>query len=112
VRLHVDGALDDVEPIVGLAVYRVVQESLANAATHAAGADVAVTVTVASALVTVDVDDTGGRARGDGTPGVGLVGMRERVESLGGTFVAGPCGPGWAVHAAMPRPDGGERRAL
>src|SRR5262249_58751108 len=42
VRLHVDGALDDVEPIVGLAVYRVVQESLANAATHAAGADVAV----------------------------------------------------------------------
>src|SRR5262249_6791282 len=82
VRLHVDGALDDVEPIVGLAVYRVVQESLANTATHAAGADVAVTVTVGPTIVTVDVDDTGGRGLGEGTPGVGLVGMRERVESL------------------------------
>ena len=111
VRLHVDGVLDEVEPIVGLAVYRVVQESLANAATHAAGADVAVTVTVAPAVVTVDVDDTGGRGRGEGTPGVGLVGMRERVESLGGTFTAGPCGEGWAVHAAVPRPEVREPRA-
>jgi signal transduction histidine kinase len=65
---------------------------------------VAVTLTVAPAVVTIAVDDTGGGARGDGTPGVGLVGMRERVESLGGTFNAGPCGPGWAVHAAVPRP--------
>jgi signal transduction histidine kinase len=107
VWLEVDGALEDVEPIVGLAVYRVVQESLANAATHAAGAHVAVTVTVAAATVSVDVDDTGGRAQGDGTPGVGLVGMRERVESLGGTLTAGPCGTGWAVHARLPRPRAG-----
>jgi signal transduction histidine kinase len=111
VHLAVDGALDEVEPIIGLAVYRVVQESLANAATHAAGASVTVTVAIAPEVVTVRVYDTGGRATGDGQPGFGLVGMRERVESLGGTFAAGPTGRGWAVRASLPRHEpAGERR--
>jgi signal transduction histidine kinase len=104
VRLAVDGELKAVEPVVGLAVYRVVQESLANAATHAAGGHVAVSVCVGDERVLVDVSDSGGRATGDGKPGVGLLGMRERVESLGGTLAAGPTGRGWAVHASLPRP--------
>jgi signal transduction histidine kinase len=37
VALRVDGDLDQVEPMLGLAVFRVVQESLANATTHAGG---------------------------------------------------------------------------
>jgi signal transduction histidine kinase len=110
VHLTIDGELDDVEPIVGLAVYRVVQECLVNATNHAAGASVAVTVAVAPERVTVAVDDTGGGSTGDGKPGVGLVGMRERVESLGGTFTAGPIGPGWAVHACLPRRNSTEQR--
>ena len=45
-----------------------------------------------------------GRARGQGGPGgVGLVGMRERVEALGGTLAAGPSAGGWRVHATLPR---------
>ncbi len=106
VQLTTAGPLDDVEPIVGLAAYRVVQESLANAATHAAGANVVVAVAVDPVSVTVRVGDSGGRHHGDGPPGVGLIGMRERVESLGGTFSAGPSGTGWLVQASLPRLSG------
>jgi signal transduction histidine kinase len=33
---------------------------------------------------------------------MGVVGMRERVELLGGTVEAGPWGPGWRVHVELP----------
>lgn len=37
--------------------------------------------------------------------GYGLIGMRERVETLGGTLSAGPrTGTGWSVHATLPLP--------
>jgi signal transduction histidine kinase len=46
--------------------------------------------------------------------GYGLVGMRERVEALGGTLHVGPTtpGPGWSVRAILPvdRPVAGDRR--
>ena len=38
--------------------------------------------------------------------GAGLVGMRERVSLLGGTFTAGPNGAHWAVRAALPLTEG------
>ena len=42
-----------------------------------------------------------------GTPatlatGYGLIGLRERVELIGGTLTAGPRGKGWRLHATMP----------
>jgi signal transduction histidine kinase len=104
--LQAAGSLAEVEPITGLAVYRIVQESLANATRHAPGAVVQVSVAVRAAEVDVTVTDTGGAARPrtpGATGGVGLVGMRERVEALGGTLTAGPAGAGWQVHAALPR---------
>jgi signal transduction histidine kinase len=51
------------------------------------------------------------RDRGGGRPstlartgaGLGLTGMRERIESLGGSLEAGPCAEGgWRVHAQLP----------
>jgi len=104
--LEVSGSLAEIEPITGLAVYRVVQESLANAARHAPGSPVRVAVAVRAGEVDVMVGDSGGpgRSRIQGGPGgVGLVGMRERVEALGGTLAAGPVGPGWRVRATLPR---------
>ena len=104
--LEVSGSLAGIEPITGLAVYRVVQESLANATRHAPGAAVRVAIAVGAAEVDVTVADGGGvgRARGQGgAGGVGLVGMRERVEALGGTLAAGPAAGGWRVHATLPR---------
>lgn len=98
-----------VEPITGLAAYRVVQESLVNSARHAPGAVVRVGLQVGRDAVLVEVCDTGGSARGGATrpgatrSGVGITGMRERVEALGGTFTAGATEGGWRVRAEVPR---------
>ena len=107
IDLHVEGDLAAVEAIVGVVVYRVVQESLNNATRHAPGAAVAIAIAVGSGAVEVSVIDAGSPAvNGKGKPGVGLVGMRERVEAVGGTLQAGPAagGAGWAVRARVPRP--------
>jgi signal transduction histidine kinase len=104
VELTVTGDLAGVGPVAGLAVYRVVQESLANAARHAPGAAVRVEVDVRPEAVEVVVRDGGGAGAAPDAGGVGLVGMRERVEALGGRLSAGPVGTGWAVRAAIPAP--------
>ena len=97
-----------------------VQESLANAARHAPGAEIGVELAVRPDAVEVVVRDRGGPAAAPAGPGigpagaglvgvgVGLVGMRERVEALGGRLAAGPDGPGWTVRALLPRVPAGE----
>jgi len=84
-----------VSPPVAIAVYRIVQESLTNAARHA-GPGSTVTITIATDAdggLVVEVCDNGA-GTGTGTAGagggVGITGMRERAESSGGTLVAGP----------------------
>lgn len=101
------GPVGEVEAVAGSAVYRLVQESLANAAKHAPGAAVDVSVDVGDRQVIVEVLDSG---NGQPPPvgvatGMGLVGMRERVETLGGRLEAGPRpgNSGWRVRATLPR---------
>ncbi|WP_131739977.1 sensor histidine kinase [Actinomadura roseirufa] len=114
VRLHLADEDRDWPPEVAGTVYRVVQESLTNVARHAPLArSVVVTVRRDGAAVAVEVaDDAPGapaRARGVAAGGYGLLGMRERVEALGGTLEAGPRdGRGWSVRAALPLPGAGE----
>jgi signal transduction histidine kinase len=103
VHLAVHGSLGEVEGVVGLAVYRVLQESLSNAAKHAPGAPVTVDIGVAADAVQVTVVDAGGHPVDASSPGVGLIGMRERVESLGGALAVGPFEDGWRVVARLPR---------
>lgn len=87
------------------AVYRIVQESLTNVARHAPQArSVTVGVTRRHGTVVVEITDDAppGPARPPGS-GHGLVGMRERVEALGGEVHAGPRpGVGWSVRAVLP----------
>ena len=105
---------DGVPPSVGAAAYRIVQEALTNAVRHGGREDLTVRVglwTADGALrVSVRDDGTGGGAGSgggvgpsDGRPGFGLVGMRERARSVGGTLDAGP-GPaeGFEVTATLP----------
>jgi len=92
---------------MGRSVLRLVQESLTNVGKHAPDAST-VTVRVATVEDTLHIrvsDD--GRKRpanpAGGSGGYGLVGMRERVELLGGRFDAGPSGyVGWSVEAWLP----------
>lgn len=108
VSYAVHGDVADLPPGVGLATYRVVQESLTNCLKHAAATEATVEVTRAASGLTVTVTDDGGGdgaappARTDAT-GQGLVGMRERVAVHGGQLVAGPApGGGFRVTARFP----------
>ncbi|WP_198653396.1 sensor histidine kinase [Actinocorallia populi] len=102
VTLTVRGEPAGLDPAVGLAVYRIVQEALSNTARHAPGGDAAVTVDVGERVVRVTVADSGGRPARANPGGLGLVGMRERAAALGGTLDAGPGPDGWTVHATLP----------
>jgi signal transduction histidine kinase len=90
---------------VGLAVYRIVQESLTNVVRHAGRVVATVGLRQDGEYLYVDVVNDGGAAPAvfsDGT-GAGLAGMRERAAALGGTLDAGPRpGGGFAVHARLP----------
>jgi signal transduction histidine kinase len=91
-------------PAVGAAAYRIVQEALTNAVRHA-GPEPAVQVELYErdgALRLSVADDGTGPTPGD-TPGFGLVGMRERARSVGGTLDAGPRAEGgFEVSAVLP----------
>jgi signal transduction histidine kinase len=98
---------DELPHEMGRSVLRLVQESLTNVGKHAPDAST-VHLRVASNEDTLHIrvsDD--GRKRpanpAGGSGGYGLVGMRERVELLGGKFEAGPSGyVGWNVEAWLP----------
>ena len=107
VALHWEGEIGTVPEAVGLTAYRIVQEALANAGRHAPGSLVHVRVrggandlriTVSNGPATLPVPEPSG-----GAPH-GLVGMKERVAVLAGTFEAGPSpDSGFLVRATLPR---------
>ncbi len=101
VELVVDGDLAALGATRGLAVYRIVQEALTNAARHAPGSAVSVRIETGRGDTTVTVASTG-TPDPDAREGSGLLGMRERAEALGGTLVAGPWQGGWRVEAVLP----------
>lgn len=90
---------------VDLTAYRVVQESLTNALRHAGPTTAQVTLSYTDDQLEVEVLDSG-RGRVDGTPpgaGLGIAGMRERAEAVGGTLIAGPAPEGgFRVQARLP----------
>jgi signal transduction histidine kinase len=85
------------------AAYRVIQESLTNVARHS-GADTAtVTLSYTDGQLAVSVTDNGcARPDSPPVPGMGLLGMRERVTELGGRLTAAPGTGGFAVSATIP----------
>jgi signal transduction histidine kinase len=95
---------EPVDPSVGRAAFRIVQEALTNAAKHAPGAAVCVTVERRPEDVVVRVVSGPGVARAESPGGgYGLVGLAERVRTLGGRLDAGPrLDGGFAVEAVLP----------
>ncbi|WP_405872985.1 MULTISPECIES: sensor histidine kinase [unclassified Streptomyces] len=91
-------------PAVGAAAYRIVQEALTNVVRHA-GPEPAVSVDLyeREGALRLSVTDDGTGPDPGGTPGFGLVGMRERARSVGGTLDAGPRAEGgFEVTAVLP----------
>ena len=91
-------------PAVGAAAYRIVQEALTNAVRHA-GPEPAVRVALYEEMgaLRLSVADDGRAAPLAQSPGYGLVGMRERARSVGGTLDAGPRDEGgFEVSAVLP----------
>src|SRR5262247_1346519 len=99
ITLAVDGDTGRLPATTGLAVYRILQEALTNAVKHAPGSPTAVRLSVRADAVELAVDSMG--EPGTGT-GLGVLSMRERAESLGGSCQAGPGGRGWLVRATLP----------
>jgi signal transduction histidine kinase len=104
VTVTVTGAQRPLPPDVDQAAYRIVQEALTNVSRHAGQACASVRLQYMPDALTVQVDDDG---NGSGTrpagPGLGLIGMRERVSALGGHLHAGPQdGGGFQVRAELP----------
>lgn len=89
--------------VIDRAVYRIVQEALTNVVRHAPGARASVQIERRAGHLVVDVDnDRGDGPTSPGGTGLGLLGIRERVHALGGTFSAGPATGGFVVHVELP----------
>jgi len=91
---------------VGLAAYRVIQESLTNVRKHAACARASLHLGYTPEALRLTIENDGHGTSGThapGPPGHGIIGMRERVAAVGGRLSAGPRpGGGYRVLAELP----------
>ncbi|MDQ0635105.1 signal transduction histidine kinase [Arthrobacter pascens] len=106
VDVRASGESGKLDPSVGHAAYRVVQESLTNISKHAgSGTNALIDLRWEPRTLTLNIsDDGGGRPenRVDGTSGYGLLGLRERVEVAGGSIEWGPRNQGFFLSARLP----------
>ncbi|MGH2541830.1 MAG: sensor histidine kinase [Ardenticatenaceae bacterium] len=90
VELRLEKLPEETTLPVKITLYRVVQEALSNAYRHAGGASQQVRVTYENDVLRAEIADKGpgfdGSLSANGSEHLGLIGMRERVESLGGLF--------------------------
>jgi two-component system CheB/CheR fusion protein len=117
-KLHIHGHADNLPSAAALCIFRVVQESLRNVARHSGAAQVEIRLKVTSQAVALTVRDDGHgfdkrTARDEG--GMGLVGMADRVSSVGGIIeVDSAPSKGTAIRVSIPlrRPPLRRRRAV
>jgi signal transduction histidine kinase len=104
VTLTVSGQPRELPTGIDRAAYRVVQEALTNITRHAGEASASLHLGYGPHELTVEVDDDGGATSDTiAVPGVGLIGMRERITALGGKLEAGPRpAGGFSVRATLP----------
>ena len=89
VSCDADDRARDLSRGAALALFRILQEALGNAAKHAAARQITVRLTRSNDMVSLTVSDDGvgfDRSRSGTSAGLGLITMRERASQLGGTF--------------------------
>ncbi|WP_409182875.1 sensor histidine kinase [Amycolatopsis sp. VS8301801F10] len=98
---ELEGDVTAVDATVGLGLYRIAQESLANVVKHAPGEKALVRLEIGGADARLTVrNGHHGAARGSG--GSGLAGMAARADQLGARLTAGPEGGEWVVDVTVP----------
>lgn len=107
VLLERDELPDDVPLPVKITVYRVIEEALNNAFRHGEGIEQRVTLRMDARALRLEIADRGpgfdGLPIADSDEHLGLIGMRERIESLGGVFaIESAAGRGTTVVARIP----------
>lgn len=110
VELQTRGDLSSIPPGIGMAVYRISQEALANAARHAPRARTTLGLELTDGRVAILAETRGPVVTSSSSsererPRYGLVGMQERATALGGDFAAGPTPDGWRVSCLLPMGD-------
>jgi signal transduction histidine kinase len=113
VALQYDDFSGQIELAVKIAAYRLIQEALTNAYRHAGGIGQKVLVKIEAGSLWIEVSDQGSGFDGvkpvDWEQHLGILGMRERVESLGGTFqIQSGTASGTRVTASLPLQPTGE----
>jgi len=104
VEVEIDGELARLEDSRRTCVYRVVQEALTNCIKHAQATKAHVAVHESPEELTLEIWDDGIGMKFGKRQGIGLLGMRERVEELGGAFrVATTDGAGMAIRVNLPK---------
>lgn len=109
VRKTVRGTPRALPPSLDLSAYRIIQEALTNTLKHAGSVETEVVVHFGETELEIGVTDEGRSHAGsnpvEGGSGRGLVGMRERVDLLGGELHTGPRpSGGFEVRARLPLP--------
>lgn len=105
VKLTVSQPVPELSPSEKICVYRFVQEALNNGFRHADGREQRVTQTWSGDVFSVAVADAGAGFDTERVPpnGIGLLGLRERVESLGGQFEIDTSPQGTTVRMSFER---------
>ncbi|MBI4220596.1 MAG: sensor histidine kinase [Chloroflexi bacterium] len=103
-RLETTGDHGDVSVSVATGLYRILQEALANILKHSGASEVRVSLRFENGGVSLRVQDNGRGFVPDGVgAGYGLKNMRQRAESLGGTFtIEAEEGKGTMVAISLP----------
>jgi signal transduction histidine kinase len=108
VEVHAEELKGDLPDEVKVGIYRLVQEALQNAATHAHAKNATVLLKRDRNGVVVEIIDDGKGFEPERTRGMGILGMEERVRQLGGELaIRSAPGKGTAVHAELPIDDKG-----
>ena len=103
------GVIDALDPSVGIALFRIVQEAINNAVTHAQATTVSVELTLSRGQVSITIRDNGRglpRARALAHAGSGIDNMKTRARLISARFTltAGPDGTGTRVGITLPAP--------
>lgn len=109
VRLQIEGDPFPLPRAIDLSAYRIVQEGLTNALKHAHASNADVTIRYGSDELQIEIRDDGEGGSTSDSPGLGLVGIRERVRIYGGEMSAGTAPEGGFVLSAR-LPLGGDGR--